>query len=219
MKLVRISASLAIVLAMAFLMSAPTNTVSAQGPAQRFECNYVVSNGTGTFNGTSYITNDAQISLAGNSLGGSTANRRRIAARVTTTIVSQSAPAANGTITAILSNVYEVNSHAVPADGVCNQNSDEECFATLDRATLVPVAGQTNVYKVIANLAIVAGGGAYKNACGKLTSSSNSDGSIVILNLGAATPTLTWSFEGGLCECQTAKSGPLDFGAEFPVRN
>jgi hypothetical protein len=137
---------------------------------------------------------DAEFNLSGAHFGGPF-NARSIQIKSTARLLAQSAPAADGTINAITSHVFEVKGKS-DEDGVCEP--DEDCLVTLDRATLIPTA-TPGLMKLKSTLAVSLGQGRFEKACGK---ADNLDGEGEI-NFAATPPTVRWSFSGGrLCECR-----------------
>lgn len=240
MKLARIASTFAFVAAIAFLMSvvpgAP-KSASAQGPAARYECNYVTANNTTEFtatgttavvgtstNGTTYVTKNVLISFAGTSSFSGIANRRSLRAQVTTNILSR-VTQANGSDVVITEHIFEIQ-NASDNDGVCELN--ELCFRTTDRGVFTPTS-TTGAYDIDISMAVTDGNQSFLNLCGKLVNSRNSSSSTGDLGgvPGAPTPTnhatevsritpttIQFVVQGSLCQCQTNKSGPTDYGQQ-----
>ena len=245
MKLARIASTFAFTAAIAFLMSvvpgAP-KSASAQGPAARYECNYVTANNTSvasatgnvvavgtSTNGTTYVTPNVLVSFNGTSSFSGIANRRNLRAQVTTNIISR-VTQTDGSDVVITEHIFEFQ-NASDNDGVCELN--EMCFRTTDRGVFTPTA-TVGSYDIDISMAVSNGGQQLRGLCGKLVNSRNSSSSTGDLGGVPGTPevptptptnhateisritptTIQFVIQGALCECQTNKSGPLDYGQQ-----
>jgi hypothetical protein len=156
-------------------------------------CDLWSGSGAGVLGGPDSFVVDAEFNLSGPHFGG-LFNTRSIQIKSTARLLSQNAPAADGTINAITSHVFEVKGKS-NENGVCEP--DEDCLLTLDRAALIPTA-TPGLMKLKSTLAVSLGYGRFEKACGKVDA-ADGEGEI---NFAATPPTVHWAFSGGrLCEC------------------
>lgn len=224
MKLARYASMFAFAAAGAFLMSvvpgAP-KSASAQGPAARYECNYTTASnaqgaaaatGTST-DGVTFTTNNVIVTIAGTSSFSGVANRRALRAKVTTRILSAAGLVAGPVLS---EHVFEFQNNS-NGDGVCSPT--EMCFVTKDEGVLTATS-TTGTFNVDINMAVTYGGQQFKNLCGKLVNSRNSTSNVAttpnrateVSNISATS--YNFVVQGALCECQTNKSGPTDYGQQ-----
>jgi hypothetical protein len=108
----------------------------------------------------------------------------------TTTILEQT-QSGGGAIQATSSHVFEVNDGTTDGDGQCE--AGENCFTTLDRATLSPT-DRPGLFRLNSHLEIVTGNGTYADACGQLVAHG-------FINFGVPIPTVEWDVTGRICHC------------------
>jgi hypothetical protein len=228
MKLARYASMFAFAAAGAFLMSvvpgAP-KSASAQGPAARYECNYTTASnaqgaaaaaGTST-NGTTFVTKNVIVTIAGTSSFSGIANRRALRATVTTNILSAAGLAAGPVLS---EHIFEFQNNS-DGDGVCEVN--EMCFVTKDEGVLTATS-TVGTFNVDISMAVTRGEQQFKNLCGKLLNSRNNTSNGTPSNpapLNRATEVsnisaTSYNFvvQGSLCECHTNKTGPTDYGQQ-----
>lgn len=156
-------------------------------------CDLLSGRGQGAANSSGVFVVEAEFNLSGALFGGAF-GARALQIKSSTRLLAQDPPAANGTINAITSHVFEVKGQS-DEDGVCEPG--EDCLVTLDRATLTPTA-TPGLMKLNSTLAFSTGQGRFEKACGKVDA-ADGEGEI---NFAATPPTVRWSFSGGrLCEC------------------
>lgn len=156
-------------------------------------CDQWTARGQGIATAPDTFTVDADFNLSGGPFSG-VFGAQSLQIKSTAKLLSQNSPTANGTINAITSHVFEVKGQS-DQDGVCEPG--EDCWVTLDRATLTPTTtpGQMDLSST---LAVTDGKGRFAKACGKVDGQKG-EGQI---NFAATPPTVRWSFSGGrLCEC------------------
>ena len=157
-------------------------------------CDLWTASGVGIAGGPDIFLVNAEFNLSGAQFGGPF-NTRSVLIKSTARLLSQSAPAADGTINALTSHVFEFKGKS-DEDGICEP--DEDCLVTLDRAALIPTA-TPGLMKLKSTLAVSTGQGRFEKACGKIDA-ADGEGEI---NFAATPPTVHWSFSGGrLCQCQ-----------------
>lgn len=156
-------------------------------------CDQWTARGQGIAGGPDTFLVDAEFNLSGGPFSG-VFGARSLQIKSTARLLAQSPPSANGAINAITSHVFEVKGQS-DQDGVCE--SGEDCWVTLDRATLTPTT-TPGLMDLSSTLAVTDGKGRFAKACGKVDGGKG-EGQI---NFAAAPPTVRWSFSGGrLCEC------------------
>ncbi len=189
-----IAATTVIVMTLVFSSAIARKSVQAQfGSAQGQECcDRLSGRGQGIATAADTFVVDAEFNLSGGPLSG-VFGSQSLQIKSTAKVVTQNPPAANGTINAITSHVFEVKGQS-NENGVCEPG--EDCLVTLDRAAIIPTAtpGLMNLHS---SLAVSDGQGRFARACGRIDAV---DGQI---NFAAAPPTVRWSFGGArLCQCR-----------------
>lgn len=195
---VRISSSLFLagLLTLALPSLSTTRSAQAQFGLQRGPgcCDQVSARGAGAATAPDTFSVNAEFHLSGPQFGG-VFGARTLQIKSTARLLTQNPPAADGTINAITSHVFEVKGRS-DEDGVCEPG--EDCLLTLDRAALLPTA-TPGLVKLRSVLAVSAGQGRFAKACGKIDG-TESEGEI---NFAAQPPTVQWAFnDGKLCQCR-----------------
>jgi len=190
-----------------------------------------------------YTNRDVLFSISGTGSFSGIANRRQLKGRVTSFITEGDAAASGTTPVAIKTrHVVEFDNYSVQ-DGVCDVN-EMCFIALGEGTIVDYPAGNIQAYdqntanndNLNISIAVTSGRQQLASLCGRLTNSRNNSTSQTIgTNNGAfgpdATPdngqlqsrselsklngnSLVFNMAGALCECQTNKSGPLDYGVQ-----
>ncbi len=189
-----VSASLTLVLG--GLCAVQLKPAQAQFGPQRGNNSFdqVSARGQGSATAADTFSVDAEFILSGGPFSG-VFGTRMLQIKSTARLLAQDPPAADGTINAITSHVFEVKGQS-NENGLCEPG--EDCLLTLDRAALIPTA-TPGLMKLRSVLAVSAGQGRFEKACGKIDG-TDGEGEI---NFAATPPTVRWSFSGGrLGECR-----------------
>jgi len=188
-----------------------------------------------------YVNEDVLFSISGTGSFSGIANRRQLKGRVTSFVIEGDASAAGTTAAPIKTrHVVEFDNYS-NQDGVCASN--EMCFVALGEGSIIDYSKNTlqgydqltdNLDNLNISIAVVGGNQQLRGLCGRLSNSRNNTTSQTVGGgdfAPDATPenaqtqsrsemsklngtSLVFNMAGALCECQTNKSGPSDYGEQ-----
>jgi len=188
-----------------------------------------------------YVNKDVLFSISGTGSFSGIANRRQLKGRVTSFVIEGDASAAGTTAAPIKTrHVVEFDNYS-NQDGVCASN--EMCFVALGEGSIIDYLQNTlqaydqrtdNLDNLNISIAVVGGNQQLTGLCGRLSNSRNNTTSQAVGGgdfAPDATPenaqtqsrsemsklnetSLVFNMAGALCECQTNKSGPSDYGEQ-----
>jgi len=188
-----------------------------------------------------YVNKDVLFSISGTGSFSGIANRRQLKGRVTSFVIEGDASAVGTTAAPIKTrHVVEFDNYS-NQDGVCASN--EMCFVALGEGAIIDYSKNTlqgydqltdNLDNLNISIAVVGGNQQLRGLCGRLSNSRNNTTSQTVGGgdfAPDATPenaqtqsrsemsklngtSLVFNMAGALCECQTNKSGPSDYGVQ-----